>query len=59
MDLYGALRSCGLEWELRPCHSSLLEMSGVVGISVLEQADRLVSEGVGERGRGRGGDFGR
>jgi hypothetical protein len=34
-------------------------MSGVVELSLLEQADMLVSEGVGERVRGRGGDFGR
>ena len=62
----GAFRSCRLEWRLRPGHSSPLsssssssDVSGVVGVSLLEQADILVSEGVGERLRGRGGDFGR
>jgi hypothetical protein len=37
--------------ERRPGHSSS-EVPGVVGISVLEQADMLVREGVGERDRG-------
>ena len=45
----GALRSWGLG--LRPGHSSS-DVSGVVGMSLLEQADMLVSEGVGERERG-------
>lgn len=45
----GALRSRGLE--PRPGHSSS-DVSGVVGMSLLEQADMLVSEGVGERDRG-------
>jgi hypothetical protein len=59
----GALRSWswGLELglRLRPSHSSSSDVSGVVGMSLLEQADMLVSEGVGERVRGRDGDFGR
>jgi hypothetical protein len=69
VDLYalrcGALRSCGLGLRLRPeplrpgHSSSSSDVSGVVGMSLLEQADMLVSEGVGERVRGRGGDFGR
>ncbi len=50
----GALRSLGLG--SRPGHSSS-DVSGVVGMSLLEQADMLVSEGVGERVRG--GDSGR
>jgi hypothetical protein len=58
----GALRSCSwglqLGLRLRPGHSSSSEVSGVVGMSLLEQADMLVSEGVGERVRWRGGDFG-
>jgi hypothetical protein len=45
----GALRSWGLG--PRPGHSSS-DVSGVVGMSLLEQADMLVSEGVGERERG-------
>ena len=45
----GPLRSCGLG--PRPGHSSS-DVSGVVGMSLLEHADMLVSEGVGERERG-------
>ena len=45
----GALQSSGLG--SRPGQSSS-DVSGVVGISVLEQADMLVREGVGERERG-------
>jgi hypothetical protein len=54
------------EGERRPGHSSS-EAPGVVGISVLEQADMLVREGVGEsdrggdrrpKSRGRGGVLG-
>ena len=58
----GALRSCGLESRKlghSSSSSSSSDVSGVVGISLLEQADILESEGVGERVRGRGGDFGR
>ena len=44
-------RTTLLEGERRPGHSSS-EVPGVVGISVLEQADMLVREGVGERDRG-------
>ena len=39
------------------CHSLLSDVSGVVGMSLLEQADMLVSEGVGERVRARGEVF--
>ena len=54
------LRSCGgLGLRLRPGHSSSSDVSGVVGMSLLEQADMLVSEGVGERVRARGAVFGR
>ena len=61
----GALRSCGLESRKlghsssSSSSSSSSDVSGVVGISLLEQADMLESEGVGERVRGRGGDFDR
>jgi hypothetical protein len=59
----GALQSCSwglqLGLRLRPGHSSSSDVSGIVGMSLLEQAGMLVSEGVGERVRGRGGDFGR
>jgi hypothetical protein len=37
----GALQSCGSQ--------SSSDVRGVVGMSVLEQADMLVTEGVGER----------
>ena len=66
VDLY-ALR-CGGFALLRagakadPGHSSsllLLDVRGVVEMSLLEQADMHVSEGVGERVRGHGWDFGR
>jgi hypothetical protein len=57
----GALRSCScglvLGLRLRPGHSSSSDVSGVVGVSLLEQAEMLVSKGVGERERGQGGDF--
>ncbi|KAH8980056.1 hypothetical protein EDB92DRAFT_1820679 [Lactarius akahatsu] len=49
-------RWAGLQsWELesRPGHSSS-DVSGVMGMSLLEQADILVNEGVGERVRWRG-----
>ena len=49
----------GLGLRLRPGHSSSSDVSGVIGMSLLEQADMLVREGVGERVRARGAVFGR
>jgi hypothetical protein len=41
-------------WEVGGLGHSSSEPPGVLGISVLEQADMLVREGVGERVRSRG-----
>ena len=50
-DMRGRATAILSEGERRAGHSSS-EAPGVVGISVLEQADMLVREGVGERDRG-------
>lgn len=50
-EISGCAMSSLSEGDWRPGHSSS-EAPGVVGISVLEQADMLVREGVGERDRG-------
>jgi hypothetical protein len=47
-DIYGELIDLRGEWRY---NNSSSEAPGVIGISVLEQADMLVREGVGERAR--------
>jgi hypothetical protein len=52
VDLYALRSGLGLAARLRPGHSSSSSVSGVVRMSLLEQALMLVGEGVGERVRG-------